>query len=133
MKLDLERVRRNVQDATTEDLLDRATVYRAEMEIEALSVIEGELAKRGVTVEQIETHLKQRNERLTRSDGTTVKCTFCWRPAVHSGWSWHRLWNTLPVFPRRFQWCDHHLPKEYRVERTNADPDRAAAGPLSEN
>ena len=32
MELNLERVRRNVEQASTEDLLDRATVYRAAME-----------------------------------------------------------------------------------------------------
>ena len=34
MRFDVERVRQNVQQATTEDLLDRLTVYREGMEPE---------------------------------------------------------------------------------------------------
>ena len=39
MELDLERVRANAQQASTEDLLDRATVFRDGMEPEALEII----------------------------------------------------------------------------------------------
>ena len=39
-----ERVRKNAREATTEDLLNRVTVYRGDMEPEALKIIEAELA-----------------------------------------------------------------------------------------
>ena len=44
--LDLDRVRQNIRQATTEDLLDRMTVYRAGMEEEALELIADELRSR---------------------------------------------------------------------------------------
>ena len=115
MEFDLERVRRNVQKATTEDLLDRATVYRSGMEPEALPVIEAELAARGVTVEQVEAHLQARTRALTREDGTAVKCSLCWKPAIAMGWGWHRLFGKIPVFPRLFRWCEDHLPAAKRT------------------
>ena len=43
MTIEHERIRDNVHKADTEDLLDRATVYRAGMEPEALEIIEEEL------------------------------------------------------------------------------------------
>ena len=45
---DLNQVRQNAKAATTEDLLDRLTVYRAGMEPAAIEVIEAELDKRGI-------------------------------------------------------------------------------------
>jgi hypothetical protein len=56
IELNLDRIRRNVQKATTEDLLDRATVFRKEMEPDGLMLIDAELINRGVTVEQLQAH-----------------------------------------------------------------------------
>ena len=53
MKLNLDAVEKNVAAATTEDLLDRATIYRADMEPEALTLIDAELFRRGVTATDI--------------------------------------------------------------------------------
>ncbi len=53
MELNLERVRQNAHSASTEELLDRVTVYRNGMEPAAIEVIEDELARRGVSEEQI--------------------------------------------------------------------------------
>ena len=111
MLFNLDRVRRNVREATTEDLLDRATVYRAGMEPDALPVIEAELRERGVTAEEITDHERQRRaETSALPDGTVRHCSFCHRPAVAEGHGWHRLWGLLPVFPRFYYYCSAHRP-----------------------
>jgi hypothetical protein len=114
MELNLERVRRNVGNADTEDLLDRATVYRADMEPAALEIIDNELVARGVTLEVVEAHLKDRQRVMSRKSGSVVKCSFCRRPAIKRAWSWHRLFRRIPIVPRRLAWCEMHLPKSMR-------------------
>jgi hypothetical protein len=111
LRLDLEKVKANVARATTEDLLDRATVYRAGMEPAALDVIEGELRRRGVSAAEIEAHAEREGRRtVTGPEGRAVKCSRCGRPAVAVEWGWHRLWGVLPVFPRRLAYCAEHQP-----------------------
>jgi len=119
MRLDLERVRDNARQATTEDLLDRVTVYRAGMEPEALDVIEDELRVRGIDGAAIEAHAAQREmASLFHPDGTAAMCSFCRRPAVAQGWGWHwlsvpfrgRRWRLLPLVPCRFSYCAEHRP-----------------------
>jgi hypothetical protein len=111
MLFDLERVKANVRGATTEDLLDRATVYRAGMEESALEVIEAELRARKVSRDEIEAHGERRRQETTfLPDGTAVRCSFCHRPAVAEGWGWHRLWGLLPVFPCFYYYCSEHRP-----------------------
>src|SRR5262245_47155008 len=106
MHWDVERVRANVRQSTTEDLLDRVTVYRAGMEPEALALIEEELHRRGVRTEAVEDHAARREqEAFLLPDGTAVPCSSCRCPAVAHGWGWHRLWGVLPVFPRVFYYC----------------------------
>lgn len=106
-----ERVRDNVRQATTEDLLDRVTVYRSGMEPEALDIIEAELRARGVGPNHIENHAADRLQTaIPLDDGTVVVCSFCDRPAVKQGWGWHRLWGHVPVFPRFFSYCEEHRP-----------------------
>jgi hypothetical protein len=113
MLYDLERVRKNVQQASTEDLLDRATVYRAGMEPTALELIEEELKTRGIGSAEIEEHAEQRGlEVKFLPDGTAVRCSYCDRPAVGEGWDWHRLWGHFPLFPRFLHYCAEHLPRE---------------------
>jgi hypothetical protein len=112
MELNLERVRNNARHATTEDLLDRATVYRTGMEPAALEIIEEELLSRGVDDHALAAHRERRKHTLFREDGTAVKCSFCYRPAVVYHWGWHRLRGLLPVFPRRFAYCEVHRPVE---------------------
>ena len=100
MRFDPERVLSNVRRATTEDLLDRITVYRAGMEPEALDMIERELYSRGVYTAQIEAHAASREQTiLLLPDGTAAPCSFCDSPAVAEGWGWHRLWGLVPLFP----------------------------------
>jgi hypothetical protein len=109
MKADPRRILVNVRKATTEDLLDRATVYREGMTAEALELIEAELRDRGVTAEQLEAHAERcRQEVLLLPDGLAAKCSFCDRPAVARGWAVHRLFGLVPLFPRRFYFCKEH-------------------------
>jgi ATP-dependent helicase YprA (DUF1998 family) len=111
MQFDAERVRRNVEAATTEDLLDRATVQAAGMEPEALDLIEAELRRRGVTAEQQKAHGERGADRwFIRPDGTVISCSFCGRPAVADGLGWHRLWGVLPLIRRRVFYCGEHRP-----------------------
>jgi len=121
VRLDLDKVRANVEKAETEDLLDRATVYRTGMEPEALELIEAELASRGVRADEIEAHSEARRQTsLTGPDGQAVKCWRCHRPAVAVGWGWHRLWGLLPVFPRWLAFCEEHRPAE--PQHSEAEP-----------
>jgi hypothetical protein len=111
LRFDPERVRQNARQADTEDLLDRVTVYRAGMEAEALVILEGELHLRGITPDDIDRHAREREATsIPLPDGTVRKCSFCVRPAVRAGWSWHKLWGLVPLFPRHLGWCDRHLP-----------------------
>jgi hypothetical protein len=112
MEFDSQKVWLNARQASTEDLLDRITVYRPGMEPEAVEIIEAELRGRGIHQEQVEEHEKNRGEVIRLADGTAAKCSFCYRPAVTQGWGWHRLWRKVPVFPRLFYWCEEHRPDE---------------------
>jgi hypothetical protein len=109
---DAQKVLVNARQADTEDLLDRVTVYRAGMEPEAVEIIETELRRRDVGPEQIEAHAAQRRRDCLPllPDGTAIKCSYCYRPAVVQGRGWHRVKGVLPVFPRWFAYCDRHRP-----------------------
>lgn len=109
MELDLRKVASYMRRAETEELLDRVTVYRDEMEPAAVDLIEGELARRGLTAEEIADHdARRRDSLIRRPDGGVRRCGLCDRPAVREAWGWHRLWGKLPLFPRRFAYCEAH-------------------------
>jgi hypothetical protein len=107
MQFDLERIRKNVREAETEELLDRITAYRAGMEPAAVEIIEAELDLRGVGEAQIREHAERRSGVLRRGN-IARRCSFCDRPAMTRRWGWHRLWGKLPLFPRLFWYCDVH-------------------------
>jgi len=109
LELNMERVRQNVQRADTEDLLDRATVYRDGMEPAALELIDAELRARGIGDAEIAAHRERRAGTLFAPDGLALKCTECARPAVAQRWGWQRLWGKIPIFPRRMRYCEEHL------------------------
>lgn len=122
MLFDLERVKANVRQATTEDLLDRVTVYRAGMEESALEVIEDELRARNIRWADIQAHgERRRQETQLLPDGTAVRCSNCHRPAVAEGWGWHRLWGLLPLFPRFYHYCSEHRPDRQRRHPNGPD------------
>ena len=103
-----DRIRANIQGAVTEDLLDRATVYRNGMKPEALELIEEELRRRGVTaMHQIE-HAARYLNALWGQDGLVSYCDYCEHlvPAVWRGWRWY--WYLVPLFPIRVTLCASH-------------------------
>lgn len=113
MRLDMQRVRKNVQQADTEDLLNRVTVYREGMEPEALVIIEQELRQRGISAAAVRDHAENVQRGVLRlADGCAARCSFCQQPAVSAGWGWHSLWGRLPLFPRYFYYCKGHAPAQ---------------------
>ena len=120
---DLDAVEANVVRAETEDLLDRATVYRNGMEPEALNLIDAELRARGVGEADLLMHRERRARTLYASDGLAVRCGRCPRPAVARKWVWWRYLGLLPVFPRPLVFCEIHLPTSWRrdVRATPSD------------
>jgi hypothetical protein len=108
LKLDLERVKANVGAATTEDLLDRATVFRDGTEPEALELIDAELFRRGITAAQINAHAENKGNTLRSADGAPLRCWKCQRPAIAEGRQWVKLWGILPLFPRTVGCCAEH-------------------------
>jgi hypothetical protein len=113
MQLDLERTRANVKAASTEDLIDRATIYRDGMEPEALAIIDEELRARGVGAEAIAAVEERRRQgAIWDANALPVKCQKCPRPAVMRCWGWHCVWGVVPLFPRRFAYCEEHRPEK---------------------
>jgi hypothetical protein len=115
MDFDPQKVWLNARQAKTEDLLNRITVYRGDMEPEAVDIIEAELHSRGVTAAQIAEH------RERQQHAVAVRCSFCHRPAVAKGWGWHRWWGKIPLFPRIFSYCKKHLPASGSMRQGGAD------------
>lgn len=112
MRLDLKTIAARMRSAETEQLMDRVTVFRDEMEPAAVDLIEGELARRGVTDEELTDHSVSRSERLIRRpDGSVVRCSFCERPAVVQARGWFRILRFVPVYPRLFSYCGVHERK----------------------
>jgi hypothetical protein len=107
-----ERMRRNIHEAETIDLLDRITAFRQDMEPDAVALIEDELRQRGVSPEQVLAHAEQLHRNAIQlSDGSPARCSLCARPAVARAWGWHRLWGVLPLFPRQYYYCPAHRPE----------------------
>lgn len=112
MRLDLKTIAARMRKAETEQLMDRVTVFREEMEPAAVDLIEGELSRRGVTEQQLSDHTQQREEYLIRRpDGSVVRCNFCERPAVVQARGWYRILRFVPLYPRLFSCCGVHERK----------------------
>jgi len=112
MDFDLNRVRLNVRESSTEDLLDRATVYRAGLEQEALAIILEELRSRGFSASAVVQHEQAQGGVLFDDSGTARACIRCPKPAVVREWVWHRLFGKLPLFPRYAYLCVDHRTRE---------------------
>ena len=112
MEFDLERVKTNVREASTEELLDRVTVYRAGLEPEALVVIVKELRARGVNPIEVVAHEQSRSDSVFDETGTAQLCSLCRRPAVVREWGWHWMYGKVPIFPRLFWRCREHRRTE---------------------
>jgi hypothetical protein len=106
---EIAKVETFARAATTEELLDRATIFRADHDPDALERFERELRRRGLDGIEIERHGEKRAETaIVRSDGTVARCEFCERPAEITLWKWQRLWGKVPLFPRPMALCEHH-------------------------
>ena len=111
MAINLERVRRNIHDAETSDLLDRITAYRQGMDPEAVSLIEEELRQRGVTAEDLLAHADHlKRSAIYLPNGTAARCSACTHPASVRTRGWHYLWGWLPVIPQTYYYCAKHAP-----------------------
>src|SRR5262249_22631366 len=76
-------VQANVRHASTEDLLDRVTVWRQGMVPSVVEMIEEELRRRGVTPEAQEAHAQERGrEVIPGPGGLPLRCEKCDRAAV---------------------------------------------------
>jgi hypothetical protein len=117
MRLDLKTIAERMRKADTEELLDRVTVFRDEMEPAAVDLIEGELARRGLTeVDALEHDLRRRERIIMRNDGSVVRCSFCERPAVHQKRGWLKILRVIPIVPRVFARCEVHEQHPTPVE-----------------
>ena len=115
LRFDPARLRAEVQSAESEDLLDRATVFREGLEPGAVEIIEDELRRRGIDAAAQTRHAAARaGECVPGPDGQPLRCQRCTRPAVWVGWTWHRLWGVLPVFPVWGARCAEHRPPDAR-------------------
>jgi hypothetical protein len=108
MLANMDRIAANIEQASTEDLLCRATFDRAGMEPEAVALVEHELDRRGVNAAQRRDFLDRHANALVDADGLTKRCSFCGLPARREAWGWHRLWDRIPLFPRVFRYCRNH-------------------------
>lgn len=112
MRLDPDKVRANARASSTEDLLDRVTVFRAGLEPEAVAILQEELRTRGVSAaEQVDHEARRRRSAVLGDDGEVLSCELCRRPATWRGPAWRRLWGVVPLFPRTAARCDEHRPK----------------------
>jgi hypothetical protein len=115
MRWNHDRARANIRQATTEDLMDRATVFRKGMEEEALDLIERELRERQVTAADLAAHEKARQANMILApDGLPLRCRNCSRPAVQRTWELGRLFGLVPMFPRLMAYCEEHAPSTGR-------------------
>ena len=109
LELNLKKVAAYIRQAETESLLDRATVFRDGMEPAALDLIEGELSRRGVSLEKIAEYADLRSgDVIVDAAGVPKRCHFCERPAVSRGRVWFKLWGRIPLLPRIYARCDVH-------------------------
>jgi hypothetical protein len=117
-EFDMKPVAKFIRQADTEDLLDRVTIYRADMEPAAVDLMENELWRRGIQPEEVELHKQARLESVvTTQDGRTIRCLYCDRPAVSRRWGMYRLWGRLPLVPWVLSLCTEHGPPP-----TDTDP-----------
>jgi hypothetical protein len=128
--MDPASIRDDARRTSTENLLDRVTIYRAEIERDAIGIIESELTARGISSAEVEAHaaMREHADLLRHPDGAVVRCNFCPRPATEHRWKWYRLWGWfLPLFPRIIHLCKEHdeqLPTDPHGRTLHYDVDQ---------
>lgn len=111
MRFRPDKVLGNARKSPTPELLDRVTVLRNGMEPEALEIIEAELARRGITPDEITEHAQSQKHRVIQGpDDLPRPCDRCGRAATNERAGWHRIWSILPLYRRKHYFCDEHKP-----------------------
>ncbi|MCS7158912.1 MAG: hypothetical protein RMJ19_00435, partial [Gemmatales bacterium] len=83
LELNTRRLLANAAKAETLELLDRVTVLREYLEAEAVEIAEAELARRGITPEEIAAHERKWKHRVLRDEnGMVFCCSCCGRAAI---------------------------------------------------
>ncbi len=117
MNVERKTIVERTQESDTEELLDRATVFREDMEPDAIRIIEAELSRRGYTEDAILAHAKNRCEsNIVGDDGTALRCSLCDRPAIVEDRDWFRVFGKLPIFPRSVRYCELHARERQPVD-----------------
>src|SRR5262249_26993810 len=103
------------QMSSTEELLDRVTVFRSGMEPEAVEIIKAELGSRGVSRDKIAEF-----EQIRRKDGLVGgdlprTCSYCDRPATVQAWGFAHGRTLLPIAPWRFNYCEEHYKTRWKL------------------
>lgn len=117
LKLDKQRMLANAAQADTLELLDRVTVLREHLEPQAVEIAEAELARRGITPEEIESHGRRWRHRVLRDErGMVWNCCLCGRAAVAEELDWYRWLGWIPLFRRHYRYCEAHWRQRHRKE-----------------
>ncbi|MCS7166146.1 MAG: hypothetical protein RMI91_12665 [Gemmatales bacterium] len=115
-ELNTKRLLANAARADTLELMDRVTVLREHLEAEALEIAEAELARRGITPEEIAAHGRKWKHRVLRDEnGMVWCCSWCGRAAVAEEIGWHRWLGLIPIWRRRYRYCETHW-RQYHPE-----------------
>lgn len=111
MDVSTDVLQRAIRTMPDEELLDRFTIYRKEMEPRALEMMECELAHRGISRNEIVEHEHARQEWIMlNGKGFVVRCRCCNRPAIKKARTWFRLVGWIPVYPILLPYCSVHAP-----------------------
>jgi hypothetical protein len=98
-----------IRGFSDEELLDRVTILKEQMDDDALELMHTELTERGIGPDDIGAHLRDlRPKVIMHPDDTPATCFECGRAAVVQARAWHRLWGVLPLFKRTMYWCEEH-------------------------
>src|SRR6516164_4582801 len=88
-----------IRGFSDEELLDRVTILKEQMDDDALELMHTELTERGIGPDDIGAHLRDlRPKVIMHPDDTPATCFECGRAAVVQARAWHRLWGVLPLF-----------------------------------
>jgi hypothetical protein len=124
LKLNPQRLLANAACADTLELLDRVTVLRDHLEPEAVEIAEAELARRGITPEEIEAHHRRWKHRVLRdASGIVWNCHLCGRAAVAEELDWYRWLGLIPLFRRRYRYCETHWRQRHPEQADQEFPD----------
>ena len=103
-----EQVRKFAALAETNDLIERVTIQRDDLDPEALTIIMQELLSRNISAETVSEYEKSRDKFLYDSQGKPRLCNICGRPAISSIKSWLKFLRIVPIMPITEYCCEAH-------------------------